>query len=423
MDGYISIERNKILYEQPYINSLNKLIMADATATGLPSPVIENYIIKEILPYYSNTHSNAYCSNLMNKLIEDTRKYMRKIYNLNDNYVILFSGNGTTGAINHLVNLIDYKKYRRVNIIISLYEHYSNFLPWVKMCKINNNMNIFYLSLNDDGTINLDILQSFLRDNTNIEDLTIISITACSNVSGIKTNIKLIREIIDKNNIYGTIKLFGDYATLAPYENINGNLLDGFAFSGHKFSGGNGTPGVLIIKKEIIEKKEPFIIGGGVVNIATKNKINYKQNIEEREMGGTLNIIGILKLKKALELYNEYMNIIKNNEKWITKYVHNKLTKLCQKYKKLHVLYLNKSLDNRLPIICITINNLHYNTIVSLLSDLYGIQTRGGISCAGLFAEYIQNYGWCRITFSWYMSINEIDFILNSIGNILQNKK
>jgi selenocysteine lyase/cysteine desulfurase len=419
MDKYIYIDKTDIIIEPPIMKNKIKMLMADATATGLPSPFVEKYIMSEILPYYSNTHSNAYCSNYMNTLMNDTRKYIKKLYKLDENKIILFSGNGATGAINHLVNLIDYNKYKRVNIIISVYEHYSNYLPWMKIRKENKNVVVWFLPLNSDGQINLNLLEIFFKNHLEFDCLNIVSITACSNVTGIKTDLDKVKLIISNNNPYNNIKLFVDMACLAPYDGINGNMFDCFFFSGHKFIGGNGTPGVLIVDKKIIQKKEPFFVGGGTVDIATNKIINYKENIEERESAGTPNIIGIIKLKKVLELNEKYIDIIKNNEKIITKYIHQKLMVLHNRYRNLNVIFLNETVNNRLPIICINIDNLHYNEIVRILSDNFGIQTRGGNSCAGLFGTYIKTIGWCRITFSWYMSFEEINYILNAIQSIL----
>jgi len=421
MENYIYVDKNDIIMESPIGPNKIKILYADATATGLPSPIIENYVLTKVLPYYCNTHSNAYCSNYMNYLMNDTKKYLRKKYNLDENKVILFSGNGATGAINHLVYLIDYSKYRRVNVVISISEHYSNYLPWMKIRKENRNVTVWYIPLNDFGQIDLNLLESFLKKSLIPEDLTIISMTACSNVTGIKTNLEKLQSIVSKYNLYKNIKTFIDLACLAPYDVFDGNAFTGFFFSGHKFVGGNGTPGVLIVDKSLVQKDIPFMVGGGTVNLATGKMIEYKENIEERESAGTPNIIGIIKLKKVLELNDNYMNIIKRNEDILTKYIHNRLMEMKKVYNKLEVIFLNKSIENRLPIICINISGMHYNEIVKILSDKFGIQTRGGNSCAGLLGNYINIIGWCRITFSWYMSMDEVNYILNAILHILKN--
>jgi selenocysteine lyase/cysteine desulfurase len=98
---------------------------------------------------------------------------------------------------------------------------------------------------------------------------------------------------------------------------------------------------------------------------------------------------------------------------------------MTQKYPNLKVLFIGKHMKNRLPIICISIDKCDFNNIVKLMNSLYGIQTRGGISCCGLLANYVENvmniHGWCRITFHWLMTLEEIDYILNAIEYITQN--
>lgn len=430
MDNLITIKTDNLFFKDPYIstpyNKKLKILMADATATGRASPVVEKYIYDKILPYYANSHSNAFCASFMSKKISEVREYIRNTYNLRRNHIILFSGNGATGAVNHLVHSIDYNLYSNVNIILTVFEHYSDHLPWIKVSKKHKNIKIWSLPVKDDE-IDLNALDYFLMNNVNSKTLNIVSITACSNVTGIKTNMEAVKGIIDryKLNTY----LFGDYAGLASHELINGQLLDAIFISGHKFIGGNETPGILIAIHELFTKKHPFIPGGGTVDFANSDKIQYCDDLEEKESGGTPNIVGIIKLKKVMELNYSYLNIIRNNEPIITKYVHNVLNQFMSKYNNLKIIFPNVALNHRLPIICIMIDHISHNDIVLLLNDIFGIQTRGGVSCCGMLAEYLKKHkniradGWCRITFSWYMTKKEIDYILKAIEYIIVNGK
>ena len=79
-----------------------------------------------------------------------------------------------------------------------------------------------------------------------------------------------------------------------------------------------------------------------------------------------------------------------------------------------------------MPIISFAINNVHYNYIVVLLNDLFGIQTRGGQSCCGLYAKYIKSIykninGWCRVSFNYTMDFDTINYILDSIEFVIVN--
>ena len=403
----------------PLVNNV-KILYADYIGTGRPSPIIEAYLVENIYPYYGNTHSNSFCSEYMNNEIELTRNYIKSTMNVQCRQSIIFTGNGTTGAINHLVNSLDFKKYNKINIIISTYEHHSNFLPWVEKAKIYNNIEIILLPLTNDGLIDYNKYAKILLQ-LNKNNLIITSITACSNVSGIITDLVRIRNIINEN--IGTEGLlFVDYATLGPYANIDASICNAIFISPHKFIGGNSTPGLLIADTNLFMNKCPYAPGGGCVKKANNEIIDYLENIEERESSGTPNIIGIIKIRLILLLKNKLNDVIMHNEHQITRYVHHKLTFIKNKYSNLRILYLNKHLNHRLPIICINIENRHFNEIVKLMNDQYGIQCRGGVSCAGIFAKYIENTmgisGWCRISFHWSMTHEEIDYILDAIDSI-----
>lgn len=396
-----------LVYQEPNIktpfwNSI-KVIYADYTATGKPSPIIDDHINSKIKPYYSNTHSNSELSVITKKNINKTYKYLHNKFGHTKN--IIFTGTGTTGCINHLVKILNWSDYN--NIFISTLEHHSNFLPWAEIAK-KYNIKLHIIPLDDTGNINHEILSK----NINPKDNNIISITACSNVTGIKTDLNAIKLIAKSNNSL----LFIDFACLAPYDNIDLEFVDGCFISPHKFVGGDSTPGILIISKLLKICDIPCNQGGGCVISADSKKIIYDTNIEERETAGTSNIIGIIKLKIVFGINYEFIDIINYNEKIISCYVFDK-------FRKMNVELLFKNNIERLPIVAFNIKDCHYNFIVKLLSDLFGIQTRGGIMCCGLLSEYLNINGWCRISFHWLMTKKEIDYIISAVEFISKNFK
>ncbi len=426
--------RYNLVYEEPYIktpfHNKIKIIFADYTASGRPCPMIEKYMEKEILPYYSNTHSNAYCGILMKNKVKESKEYLRKILNLKKTQKLIFTGNGATGAINHLVYEIDFNRYNEVNIIVSVYEHYSNYIPWVEASKIYKNIKIHIMSLDEEEDIDIKWLDNKLQElnNTNNIILNIITITGCSNVTGIITPIEKFSEIINKyNKTKKNNYFFVDFACSAPYKKINGEVIDAFFISPHKFIGGVSTPGILVAEESLFMKNKPYAPGGGCVKKATCNTLQYEEDLEKKESGGTPDIYGIIKLKKVFELKENNLNIIENNEKLIVEKVYKKFTDLTKKYNNLQVIFLNKSLNHRLPIMSIAVKDLHYNFIVVLLNDLFGIQTRGGVSCCGVFGELIEKKygikGWCRISFHWLMTEKEIENIINAVEFVVKYGK
>lgn len=405
---------NNILYS-------SNIIYADYIATGKPCKIIENYIIENIYPYYSNPHSNAYASKIISNHINSTKEYIRSSMKLKPNQVIIFTGTGATAATNHLARSLDLSHYNKISIILSLYEHHSNFLPWYELQRHNSNIRIFIIPLTDEGELDYEWYYKLLQTLKN-EEIIITSVTACSNVIGIHTDIKLLRNIIRKT--IGCTKglLFVDYACSAPYVAIDLSIINAAFFSMHKFIGGISTPGLLICDKELFAQKEPITCGGGCVKKADSEGVIYDDNLEKREEAGTINIIGQIKTKLVLMLKDLYLHShIEKNEKFLTRYIHNKLSFICNQYPGVNVLFLNKQINNRLPIICININGCHHNNIVKMLSDK-NIMTRGGIACCGLFGEFIKKKygftGWCRISFHWLMTIDEVNYILKCIEDV-----
>lgn len=424
-------EKKQIVYDEPCIKTdlgnKVKLLFADYTASGRPSPIIHEEM-KSIFPYYSNTHSNAFCGILMKKMIQDVREYIHESYNLDDSYVILFTGSGTTGATNHFVNSLNTDDYDNIYIIISSYEHHSNYLPWVEKSKRDNRFKLTLIPPNNDFSINCDFIDNFLKENNSDKSMIIISVTACSNVTGIKNNMKQIVDIKNKYNEHNNIYVMGDYACLGPYEKTNiGKIgLDGFYMSPHKLIGGQQTPGLLVARKKIFTTKSPYAPGGGCVKEANKKCIKYLEDIERKESAGTPNVLGILTIYKALALRDKYIRVIEHNEHEISIYVNNKLNELEKKYPIFKVIFPTISLVDRLPIVCISIDGMRDNLIVASLNDMFGIQTRGGISCSGILGDHIKDTcgidGWCRISFHWLMSKKDIDMILKGIEWVINNK-
>lgn len=423
--------REMLLYDTPEINfpyGKKKIIFADDTASGRPSLLIDEIIKNRVEPYYSNTHSNAYCGQKMNEMVSRSRKYIRKHFNLSREHITLFTGNGATGASNLLANSIDTEQYEIVNIYVSMFEHHSNYLPWYELSNRKKNINLKIIPLNDDELSNLNWLMDELnktKNNCNI--MNIITITGCSNVTGILAPIDKYIEIVKNINILHTktTYLFVDFACLAPYKKIDMCEIDASFISGHKYLGGTYAPGLLIAHRDLFKKSVPWTPGGGCVIRVDKSHVVYEDNLEKRESSGTPNILGCIKYFYILKLKDMFIKRIEHNEKIIAKYVRTKFEKMMNDNKKLHVIFIDKENVERIPIISFAHDDLHFQFIVALLSDLFGIETRGGVSCTGLFSSYMnEKYnigGWCRITFNWMMNKDTIDYILSSVYDVINN--
>lgn len=397
--------RKRLLYPSPIIRTpfhrSIESIYCDYIATGRSSPYIEEYVNDNILPIYGNIHSNSSYGTKMTKMVKKTRTCMRKIFNIPPSHKIIFTGNGATQSINHLIQTMGSNINSHTHIYISVYEHNSNYLPWTK-----TKAKIHIIPLNENGDIDYQKLNYELQQQSGFK---IISITACSNVTGIRTNIPLVQDFAKNNNAL----LFIDYACSAPYDDII--ITDACFISPHKFLGGNSTPGVLIARADLFNDI-PFLPGGGSVTYIDSTNIDYDSDIEKRESGGTPNIVGIIKLKAIFMLKESFKQNIKDNEEFIMKYVFDKFMD-CPK--NLIVLFPNNRF--RLPILTFSIYKCHFNLTVKLLNDIFGIQSRGGNMCCGLLAEYLNSDGWCRISFNWIQTKYEIDRIIFAIKYVAQN--
>lgn len=432
---------NKDIYISTFFNKNVKLLQCDHTASSYPLKIVEKIIENNIYKYYSNTHSNNILGRIMNSFINLSKKYIMSSVNGHcDTDKIIFDGSGASGAINHLIHLIKSKLTNSV-VFLSIYEHYSNYLPWYHYAD-----EIVFLDVDNKGLIDLIKYENDLIKYKELKKNIFVSISACSNVLGIIQDINTIAFLCHKYN--GLI--FIDCATSAPYLPINmhiddnkGIYLDAIFLSPHKFPGGQSTPGILIINKNIICNKISYTPSGGTVKFCSKNKGPvYNENIEIKENGGTPNIIGIIKCGLIFQIKDLFIKQIILHELYITRIFQKYLLKIQRKNKNLII--LNPSNNTyRLPIFAIQILPYHYNFIVILLCDLFGITTRGGINCTSILPEHLlklnnneinnintyisnnkgmpNNYGWIRITLNNIHTKNDIILIIRAINYLCKN--
>ena len=423
------------------------MINADATASGFFYQPIETFLSTHVLPFYNNTHSNAFGGQMMSLFMEKSKDKIKRAVSAAAHDKILFTGNGCTGAIQHVIHMLNLRgdcqqlhgENEKPVVLISEAEHHSNDLPWRHL---PIDLVIIPVSLKTGLVLVRKLheqLQKF-RD----RKVKLISMIAVSNITGV---IQPIDEICMVGHKFGATVMF-DYATGGAYIPINmnthaasGNYIDIVVLSMHKFLGGPMAPGVLIVKAACCLNKVPFCPGGGTVRFVSNHTQTYSSDIETRENGGTPNIVGGIKAGLCFELKQTYQDYITAREQWLLRYIQPQLVGLAQK-KQLELL---NPLDNmhRIPIFSFRVPHIHYNLVVALLSDLFGIQTRGGISCCSMYAQKLlgisdakkkeiqemitQNkgvpayYGWCRITFHYSMPQHLIDYILRAVTFVATN--
>jgi len=407
------------------------VINADVTASGYPNKLIETYINNRILPFYGNVHSNAYCGRLMSHYINLSKDVIKKSVNACTDDQIIFTGNGCSCAVNHLIHCLDLRNQSPEDtvVFISKAEHHSNHLPWKHLP-----ITLIYVPLLHTGLFDLIFLERELIKYQRYPNI-LASFIATSNVTGVHQDTQKISQLVHKYN--GLI--FWDFAASAPYIPINvhmndkiGAYYDAVFISTHKFFGGFSTPGILIAHRNLFKNDVPYCPAGGTVRFACPNYQTYSQNIETKETGGTPNIIGSIKAGLAFTFKQKYQSYIEQWDKYVVKYVQTRLAKI----RNIRLIYPPSNL-NRQPIFSFMVDHLHYNMVVILLNDLFGIQSRGGISCCSLLAQDIlgidpsqqkqihdqivsnhgtpAGYGWCRVSFHYSMPKFIVDYIVNAI--------
>ena len=450
LELYFNEFRNDIIgvnqtFNSPYGHQ--KIIYTDWTASGRLYRPIEEKLMNQFGPFVANTHTETTVTGTaMTLAYHEARHIIKDHVNANSDDILITDGTGMTGVVNKFQRILglripeNLKEFATIPeaikpiVFISHMEHHSNQTSWLETIA-----DVEVIPANDEGLFCLEALKVLLEKHKN-RSFKIASITSCSNVTGIKTPYHEVAQLMHQHN--GVC--FVDFACSGPYVAIDMHpqapdaYLDAIFFSPHKFLGGPGTSGVLIFNKNLYKNNVPDCPGGGTVSWTNPwGEHKYIDNIEDREDGGTPGFLQVIKTALAIQL-KEKMGVqnILDREHELVEYIFATLNKL----PNLHIL-ANQHQD-RLGVISFYIDDLHYNLGVKLLNDKFGIQTRGGCSCAGTYGHYllhvdqetshnlvcqissgdlIQKPGWIRMSIHPTTTSDEIEFVCESIRLLSEN--
>ena len=430
-------------FDTPY--GKKQIIYTDWIASGRLYSDIEKKITNDFGPYVANTHTEtSETGTIITKSYHYAKKIIKKHVNANNDDILINAGRGMTGAVNKLIRILGFKydgKYFEKKhllpediplVIVSHMEHHSNHTSWLTTIA-----DVIIVKPDKENNFSFDNLKKILTENKN-RKYKIVSVSAASNITGIKTDYKKIASIAHKNNAF----CFVDFAASAPYVDIdmhpkNDKLsyLDAIFFSPHKFLGGPGSAGVLIFNKKLYNNKIPDHTGGGIVKWTNAwNEYAFVDEIEEREDAGTPAFLQTIRTALVIKL-KQKMNCkkIEERENEINKIIFDKLLKIK------NIVVLAKNNRNRLSVFSFYHKKIHYNLFVKLLSDVFGIQVRGGCACAGTYGHFLLNIkkteshkitneinsgnlshkpGFVRLSLHPTTTNNQIDYIINAIKTI-----
>ena len=440
--------RNNIIGKNQTFDSpfgKKKIIYADWIASGRLYLPIEDLLRKDIFPFVANTHTETSTTGAtMSFALESALELIRQHVGGNDDDVVISAGAGMTSLVCKFQRILGlkihekFKKHVKIKnkpiVFVTHMEHHSNQTSWLETIA-----EVKLIPYTKDGYIDLESFKVLLNSYDD-RDLKIAAVTSASNVTGVYAPYYEISEIMHDNNGF----CFVDFACSAPYVDINMHpenpqqCLDAIYFSPHKFLGGPGSSGILIFNKNLYNNRVPDSPGGGTVDWTNPwGEHKYIDDIQLREDGGTPGFLQTIKTALCIQLKEQMgINNILKREHELHKIIWDRLSNLSN----LHILAGN--ISDRLGIYSFYIDDLHFNLGVQLLNDKFGIQVRGGCSCAGTYGHILLNVdtvqshnitntidqgdlslkpGWIRMSIHPTMSNQDVDFIVNAIEELAEN--
>jgi selenocysteine lyase/cysteine desulfurase len=430
-----------------------RVTYADYTASGRALGFLEDFVRDEVLPRYANTHTESSGTGLQTtRLREDARRIVRDAVGGDDDTVVLFCGNGSTGAIDKLIGILNLRipadlddrwklsdaipADQRPVVFIGPFEHHSNELPWRESIA-----DVVTIGEDHDGHIDQAQLERELVRHAD-RPLKIGSFSAASNVTGILSDTRAISVILHRHGA----RSFWDFGAAAPYVDIELaphrpgphaelDYKDAIFLSPHKFIGGPGTPGILAARRDLFTNRVPTMPGGGTVASVNAFEHVYLEDIEHREEGGTPAIVESIRAGLVFQLKSAVgVEAIREREESF-------IRRAIERWgRNPNIEILGSESLPRLSIVSFVIRHagrhVHHNLVVALLNDVFGIQSRGGCSCAGPYGHRLLGIdietshgfereiargcegirpGWVRVNFNYFISEAVFEFILEAV--------
>ena len=373
----------------------------DSGATAQKPQIVIDAINNFYDKFNANPHRGAYTLSVeATAVYEDTRAKIAKFINAKHPEEIIFSKNASES-----LNLLAYS-YGLDNlkngddVVISIMEHHSNLVPWQFVTQ-KTGSELKYMYINDEFELSKEEIESKITDNTKI-----VGITHVSNVLGTINNVK---EIIKYAHKKGAVVIV-DASQSIPHMKIDVQDLDAdfLAFSGHKMFAPLGI-GVLYGKRELLNKMNPFLMGGDMIEYVYEQKTTFAP-LPNKFEAGTQNVEGVVGLGAAIDYINSIgYDKIQEHDREIVEYAREKLSKL--DYLEI---YMTPNAKNHSAVISFNIKGVHPHDVASIL-DSENVCVRSGNHCAQPLMRFLGIDSTCRASFYIYNTKEDVDRLVAGI--------
>jgi len=384
------------------VNGKPLIYFDNAATTQKPQQVID-----AVSEYYSAYNANIHrglhsLAEKATSAFEDSRKAFQKFINASEVEEIVFT-KGTTDSINLVANAYGRKFLQEGDeIVITTMEHHSNIVPWQLIAE-EKGATLKVVPVNSDGEISINDVQELITERTKI-----VAVVYASNSLGTVNPVKEIARLAHSKD--AVMLVDGAQASSHCTVDVQDLDCDFYVSSGHKMYGPTGC-GILYGKRAILEKMPPYQGGGEMINNVSFEKTTYN-DIPYKFEAGTPNIADVIALKKAVEYINHIgKDNIMAHELALTEHAHKRLAEIPG-------INFYGTAKNKVSVVSFTIDNVHpYDA--GLMLDAKGIAVRTGHHCTQPLMDYYGIDGTIRVSFSVYNTIEEIDFFVDSLKDIV----